>query len=580
MALVPFGEFLPDQPEFNNPGSNEILNAVPLTDQSYGPALQLSSVTGALNARAQGAMFTRDASANVNGFAGDATRLYRYAAGSTAWTDITSRNAGKSISAITKANPGQVTAAAHGFSNGDIIYISGVVGMTQVNGLYFTITVVDANNFTIGVNTSAYSAYVSGGTAQHVNVYSVATDERWNFVQFGERIIAASIANNLQSYVMNSSSAFADLSGTAPKARYIARVRDQFVMVANTVDGTYGSVPQRVWWPAIGDPTTWPTPGTSTAAQVQSDYRDLLGDGGANQGIVGGLAGADIAVVQERAIWRGMYIGPPVIFSFTVVESARGTPAPGSIVSVGPVMFYLADDGFYSFDGMQSTPIGHQKVDKFFWSDVDQNYLYRITAAVDPLNKLIYWAYPGPQNSGGTPNRVMIYNYGLNRWSHCDQYSVELMVSRSLSTGYTLDQLDPFGTLETLPFSLDSRVWTGGKLQLAAFDTSHKMGFFSGSTLGATLETSEGNMNDKGQAHVVRVWPMVDTSAATITVGRRNRIADAVTWGTPTAMTSSTGSCSLRSTATFHRARVSIPAGTVWTHAQGVQLDWRPSGNR
>jgi hypothetical protein len=74
-------------------------------------------------------------------------------------------NSAKSITAITKANPGQVTATAHGFATGDKIYISGVSGMTQVNNLYFTITLVDADNFTIGVNTSGYSTYTSGGTA-------------------------------------------------------------------------------------------------------------------------------------------------------------------------------------------------------------------------------------------------------------------------------------------------------------------------------------------------------------------------------------------------------------------------------
>ena len=71
----------------------------------------------------------------------------------------------KPITAITRANPGQVTAAAHGYNNGDTISIAGVGGMTQVNGQSFTIAVVDANNFTIGVNTTAYPGYTSGGLA-------------------------------------------------------------------------------------------------------------------------------------------------------------------------------------------------------------------------------------------------------------------------------------------------------------------------------------------------------------------------------------------------------------------------------
>ncbi|HEV8644773.1 MAG TPA: DUF6701 domain-containing protein, partial [Burkholderiales bacterium] len=75
------------------------------------------------------------------------------------------------ISAITKANPGQVTTtAAHNFVNGDRVYITGVSGMTQINGLAVTVTVVNATNFTIGLDTSGagFSAYTSGGTTSRL----------------------------------------------------------------------------------------------------------------------------------------------------------------------------------------------------------------------------------------------------------------------------------------------------------------------------------------------------------------------------------------------------------------------------
>ncbi len=70
------------------------------------------------------------------------------------------------ITGITKANPGVVTtSAAHGFSSGTRVPIASVAGMTQVNGNTYTITVVDATHFSIGVNTSGYTTYTSGGTA-------------------------------------------------------------------------------------------------------------------------------------------------------------------------------------------------------------------------------------------------------------------------------------------------------------------------------------------------------------------------------------------------------------------------------
>jgi hypothetical protein len=129
-------------------------------------------------------------------------------------------------------------------------------------------------------------------------------------------------------------------------------------VVGNTTDGTFGPQPQRVWWPAIDDPTNWPTPGTSAAAAVQSDYQDLVGDAGWVQGIVGNLGTADGAVFQERAVIRMQYVGPPAIFAFSTAEGVRGTPAPGSLVQVGNLVYYLGEDGFYVFDGSQSMPIG------------------------------------------------------------------------------------------------------------------------------------------------------------------------------------------------------------------------------
>jgi hypothetical protein len=87
--------------------------------------------------------------------------------------------ANKTITAITKANPGVVTTTAHGFSNGDTVVISGVVGMTQVNGKRFKVASVATDTFALqdidgnNVNTTSYTTYVSGGVANRV--YTLAT---------------------------------------------------------------------------------------------------------------------------------------------------------------------------------------------------------------------------------------------------------------------------------------------------------------------------------------------------------------------------------------------------------------------
>ena len=55
------------------------------------------------------------------------------------------------------------TSANNGWAVGKRIYLSGIGGMTALNGRYFTITEVSGATFKVGVDTSAMSAYTSGG---------------------------------------------------------------------------------------------------------------------------------------------------------------------------------------------------------------------------------------------------------------------------------------------------------------------------------------------------------------------------------------------------------------------------------
>lgn len=87
------------------------------------------------------------------------------------------------ISAITKASPANVTVTNHGLSTGDIVYIYGVEGMTDINSgnTYdsFTITYVDENNFTLdGTDSSTFDAYTSGGGIYYKKFYQTKVWKR------------------------------------------------------------------------------------------------------------------------------------------------------------------------------------------------------------------------------------------------------------------------------------------------------------------------------------------------------------------------------------------------------------------
>ena len=51
------------------------------------------------------------------------------------------------ITDITQADPAVVTAASHGYANGDEVYIQGVSGMTEVNDRFFIVANQTTNTF-------------------------------------------------------------------------------------------------------------------------------------------------------------------------------------------------------------------------------------------------------------------------------------------------------------------------------------------------------------------------------------------------------------------------------------------------
>lgn len=66
------------------------------------------------------------------------------------------------ITAITKEVNAKVTAAYHGYSVGDRVYFTGIVGMTELNGQDAIVTLINGTNqFTIDLNTSGYTDFIS-----------------------------------------------------------------------------------------------------------------------------------------------------------------------------------------------------------------------------------------------------------------------------------------------------------------------------------------------------------------------------------------------------------------------------------
>lgn len=395
--------------------------------------------------------------------------------------------------------------------------------------------------------------------------YAPGGDGTWRFEQFGPLAIAVNGVDAPQRFDLAAGTHWQPLGGAPPVGSFIANVGDFLVMAK------IGVTRQRVQWSAIDDCESWGSDPTT-----QADFNDEP-DGGDITGLVGGEFGL---IFQEAAIRRMTYEGSPVVFRIDKIARDLGASIPNSVAGVADLAFFLHKSGFYMIQGGQAlTPIGRGKVDRTFWREFDETNAFRASAAIDPVRGLYIFAYPA-SGSSGTPNRLLIYNWRTARWSRAQQ-ACELVYSGVAQQSWTLEQLDAFGTLETLPFSLDSSYWTGvTSLLLFGFDTAHKAGAFNGAVMPATVETAELAPGNGRRVTLRGCRPLIDGGAATVAAGVRESQQAIVSY-TPFVGLTGAGLAPLRRSGRYFRLRAALAAGAAWSNLQGIDdLDFRAAGRR
>jgi len=386
--------------------------------------------------------------------------------------------------------------------------------------------------------------------------YTTPTDQRFRFTQFGNVIVAANGYDKLQGFNLNSSSLFANLAADAPEARYVTVVRD-FV-----VSGYQSSYQNRVQWSALGDESSW-----TASATTQADFQDIP-DGGSVVGVTGGEYGL---ILMDRSIHRMSYVGSPLVFQFDNISRNLGCYEANSVIQYGGTTFFLGDDGFYACDGQNVVPIGNEKVNRFFFDNVDEGTLYLMSAAVDPTKKLIIWAYASI--SSATVDSLLIYNYQTQRWTS-GTTTADRIASTS-TPAVTLEGLDVYGNVDTITTSFDSRLWLGGKLQLAGVDGA-KIVTFTGANATAYIET--GDIETPGTtSSITLVKPTVENGSGSVALLSRRLLTESTVFGTQTAADAE-NRVSVRGVGRYHRLQLT-PTGS-WTSVVGIDVELNQLGTR
>ena len=388
---------------------------------------------------------------------------------------------------------------------------------------------------------------------------TTAASDRVRFTQFGKVVISANNADRLQAWTLGTSTSFANLSATAPIAKFITVVRD-FVVCANIKES--GDQSQyRVRWSALNDETDW-----TENVNTQSDYQDIP-DGGQIVGIRGGEFGL---VLLERAIHRMTYVGTPFIFQFDNISRGKGCMVSGSIAQYQGVTFFLSDDGFYMCDGQTVTAIGAEKIDRFFLQDASESDYGTMSAAVDPIRKLVIWNYKTVNGN----RSVIIYNFKTQKWTYGDA-GTDFLAEASTSA-VTLESLDSIsGSIDALTTSLDSQLYVGGKYFLGGTLATRVMTYTGASQTGVI---ATGDLDIGANSVVTLARPIVDNGSATVAIASRTLLNQGVSFNTAVAA-STENRVPLRSAGRYHRLKVT-PTGANWNNAISVDVDVTPQGVR
>jgi hypothetical protein len=214
---------------------------------------------------------------------------------------------------------------------------------------------------------------------------------------------------------------------------------------------------------------------------------------------------------------------------------------------------------------------------------LDDAHLNYVQGVADPRTRSVMWGIPTP-GSGGLFTHVLSYNWELGRATLSEMEAAanhaEFLGQVATVTAYNLDNIDSFGTVDTISPSFDDPFWSGNaSSRVGLFTADHKLAIGGGPAMAPILETPEMQPAEGRRAWVQMTRPLLDGGAATIAVGRRERQTDPVIWEVPVPI-NQIGECPQRCTGRYIRFRLQMPAGQQFTHLAGIDLQMMPEAPR
>lgn len=551
--------------DINRPISASVLNVVPRGD-GYGPFPSFEPWTYALPAGCRGSFHARNADGSITVFAATATRIYRLDNTTFTWTDV---------------------------SKGG----------------------------------SDYSA--------------TATGAFWGFVQFNTYVIAVQVNTVPQVYQLDVSSAFADLGGSPPQAAYITII-NRYIFLGGILSFPYrvqwcGQNAITTWdnVTAGANFQDLADGGRVLGIAGGDQYGSILQDASIRS-VIFAPGSAYTFEITRIAATDGLLAPYAVVTAsdkifFCSTQGFKrivpgGYPEPIGKEKVDRAFLADFDDGdplliaaadpaetrvFFAY---KSKTGNSGLFDKLLCYDIALNEFTPIAVAGEYITALakpgltleaLDAIAPGAVDVTGAADNgsglIRLEVTSTSGWSTGDIKSIQNVEGTTEANGnWTITVVDSThidlqgsafsnaytsggvvgGRLDDLPFTLDS-VSLASLVQFCAVNSDHQLGFFSGTSLEAILETPQRSANGR-KIFVESVRPITDCGTVAVSIGHRETPSAEFSYTAETTV-NDIGDCPIQGggiEGRYVRAKVRMPAGAAWTFASGVEPAARLTGWR
>lgn len=578
--LIPYGEFAPDISDLDAPVSLDLLNVVPRAD-GYGPFQALLGFTLTIGARCRGFFFARNTDGSITVFAATSTRIYKMDNTTFGWADVSKGGAAYAgipasdnwqfvqfnalVIAVQANTAPQVFTLGSSTEFADlggtppqargIAIINRFVVLFGLLSAPFRIQWSDLDgptNWTAGSGLSDFQDLPDGGIVRTINGGD----------QYGVIMQESSLRNMV----------FAP--GSAVVFEIVRIAKDDGIFGAYSAitagDKIFFCSPQgfkRI------DPGGYPVP-IGKERVDRTFFADV--DQGNLQLFIGATDPRSTRVFwayKSLAGQAGLF-DTVLCYDWSIGKGGRWT----KLRFMGEYFTALAKPGL-TLEGLDAIAPGIITISGAAnnGSGAIRLTLSGLTAGTPPSNTDL-----------NVENTVVVYGLigtggltaaanGTWRFTIINSTHIDLIGSTfvgAYSSGGSIG-----GSLDQLPFSLDS-FSTAATSALAAFDTDHTLGFFTGDTLEAVLETGE--QDGKGRRmNIQGLRPITDDPNVLMSVGYRETLngQTAINYTTENAI-GVNGIAPAKIDTRYARSRARHPAGSIWVYDTGVEPEFKLTGKR